>query len=270
MDRVGQKDFSFIQPKWIKLSTSIKLSTFANKTTMLTLGKGHFRPNTKLLDLLNRNFTLLLFLEHFGIDFHLGNLTVRQICQEQGINQAAFIAIGNLYNGILPEAEDPSIISGVETIIRFLRSSHLFYRNDKYPEIMEYLATLYEHHNSKDVILLEQFFKDYFQEVLEHLDYEEKVAFPYFHSLIETDEALSKEHYSASDYREHHTDIETKLEDLKNLMLKHIKIEGDLTIKRKFLNSLFGLEFDLKIHSMIEELILLPLVEKLEKQKLNE
>lgn len=222
-----------------------------------------------MLDLLNRNFSLLLFLEHFEVDFLLQNKTVSQVCEENGLNEDVFIAIGNLYNGIPPGAENLRDTSGIATIIQFLHNSHGFYREDKYPEMMEYLSILHEKHISKDVILLEQFFKDYFQEVLEHLDYEEKVAFPYFKSLIEKNDTQIKEHYTAGDYREHHTDIETKLEDLKNLLLKHISIDGDLTIKRKFLNSLFGLEFDLKIHSMIEELILLPLVENLEKEKLN-
>lgn len=232
-------------------------------------GKAYFRPNTIMLDLLNRNFALLLFLEHFGVDFHLGNQSVRQTCKDYKIEEAAFIAIGNLYNGILPGPEALSNIDSIDDIIRFLRSSHLFYKEDKYPEIMNYLAMLHENHKSKDVILLEQFFRDYFQEVLDHLAYEEEVAFPYFHSLVLPEAPVGKENYSSGEYKEHHTDIETKLEDLKNLMLKHIKIDGDLTIKRKFLNSLFGLEFDLKIHSMIEELILIPLVEKIEKGETN-
>jgi hypothetical protein len=36
---------------------------------------------------------------------------------------------------------------------------------------------------------------------------------------------------------------------------------------RKFLDTLFGLEFDLKIHSVIEEKILVPLIEKIEQGK---
>jgi regulator of cell morphogenesis and NO signaling len=236
---------------------------------MLSPGKPPFRPNTKMLNLLNRNFSLLLFLEHFGVDFHLGNQSVRQTCEAYNINETAFIAIGNLYNGILPGPEDLNSFDGIDDIIRFLHSSHLFYKEDKYPEIMNYLALLHENHDTGDVKLLEQFFKDYFQEVLDHLAYEEEVAFPYFHSLTEPESSVREAHYSAMEYREHHTDIETKLEDLKNLMLKHIRIEGDLTIKRKFLNSLFGLEFDLKTHSMVEELILLPLVEKMEKEAKN-
>ena len=77
----------------------------------------------------------------------------------------------------------------------------------------------------------------------------------------------SKSAFSVNEYREHHTDIETKLTDLKNLLLRHITIKDDLTIRRKFLYSLFELESDLQIHSQVEELILLPLVESIENGK---
>jgi regulator of cell morphogenesis and NO signaling len=231
---------------------------------MLVPGKYQFQPQTKMIDLLNRNYALLLFLQHFGVDFNVGNRTVHEICEQYGIDEPAFITIGNLYNGILPRAEEIGRIGGVDTIVRFLKASHLFYKDDKYPEIMDYLAILHKNHQSQDIVLLEQFFKDYFREVLDHLEYEEEVAFPYFNALPGKEKPSQGKDYSASEYREHHTDIETKLEDLKNLLLKHINISGDMVIRRKFLNSLFGLEFDLKVHAMVEELILIPLAEKME------
>jgi len=71
--------------------------------------------------------------------------------------------------------------------------------------------------------------------------------------------------YSVSDYQEHHDNIEDKLEDLKNLLLKHLPLDNDQQIRRKLLFSLFELEYDLTIHTRIEDEILIPLVEKLER-----
>lgn len=87
--------------------------------------------------------------------------------------------------------------------------------------------------------------------------------------MIDNNYSKNQSYISVIEYRNHHTDIETKLIDLKNLFLKHIKIKNELTIKRKFLNTLFGLEFDLKIHSIIEEKILIPLIEHIEKKNLD-
>ena len=101
--------------------------------------------------------------------------------------------------------------------------------------------------------------------MLEHLDYEEIVAFPYFTKLATNKEIPSDNEYSAKEYHEHHTDIELKLADLKKLLLKHIKIDNSLNLRRRLLTSLLELEFDLYIHSLIEEAILVPVGSRFEK-----
>jgi regulator of cell morphogenesis and NO signaling len=128
---------------------------------------------------------------------------------------------------------------------------------------------LHEKHDTEDILLIEKFFNDYFEEVLEHLDYEESVVFPYICRLIDEGKITGKNNFSANEYRDHHTDIETKLTDLKNLLLKHISLKDDFSLRRKFLFGLFELEFDLNIHSLIEDKILLPLVGKIETEPVN-
>jgi regulator of cell morphogenesis and NO signaling len=223
----------------------------------------------KMSDLINENYSLLLLLEHLEIDFAVSDKTVFQLCEENKINQSVFLVISNLYNGFYPNKDEIYLIDDIHIIIKLLKNSHRFYKEDKYPEIKEYLIKLRKRHNTDNIILIEKFFNDYFEEVLGHFDYEDKIAFPYFCKLLKTETNQQTSKFSAREYKEHHTDIETKLSDLKNLLLKHITIKNDLTIRRKFLYSLFELEFDLKIHSMIEEMILLPLIAKVEKQRLN-
>ncbi|MEX0980580.1 MAG: hemerythrin domain-containing protein [Bacteroidales bacterium] len=229
--------------------------------------KTYIKPDMKMAELINENYSLLLLLEHFQIDFAVSDKTVVQICEEYSVDLPVFIIISNLYNGFYPNQKEIREISNIEEIIRFLQNSHHYYKNDKYPEIKKYLRILHERHNTDSILLIERFFNKYFEEVLEHLDYEEEVAFPYFSKLLGNEFNGSQSAFSVNEYREHHTDIETKLTDLKNLLLRHIAIKDDLTIRRKFLYSLFELENDLKIHSLVEELILLPLVENIENGK---
>jgi len=226
----------------------------------------YVKAGMRMLDLLEMNHSQLLLLDHFGMDFAVGDRTVTQLCQQYQIPEALFLTIANLYNGHQPTSEDLDHIPDIEPIIAFLKSSHRFYKNDKYPEIKNYLARLHDAQPSKEIDLLEQFFDDYFDEVVEHLNYEDEVAFPYFHSLIKEENSIRDSGYSAREYQEHHSDIETKLADLKNLLLKHIQIEGNLVTRRKILSSLFELELDLDIHSRIEEQILIPLVKATEKR----
>lgn len=229
--------------------------------------KSYITKDKKMLDLINENYSLLLCLQHFDIDFSVDNSTVEELCVENKTNLNVFIVIANLYNGFFPVDNEINKIDDIKPILHFLKKSHSFYIEDKYPELEYYLGKIKNVHNSRDFQLIEQFFNDYFEEVLEHLKYEDEVAFPYFFSLEREDKITQSNSFSAKEYRNHHTDIETKLTDLKNLFLKHIKIKSDLNIKRKFLNTLFGLEFDLKIHSVIEEKVLIPLIERIEKEQ---
>ncbi|MGB4122718.1 MAG: hemerythrin domain-containing protein [Bacteroidales bacterium] len=229
--------------------------------------KSYITKDKKMLDLINENYSLLLCLQHFDIDFSVDNSTVEQLCVENKINLNAFIVIANLYNGFFPVDDEINKIDNIKPILHFLKKSHSFYIEDKYPELKYYLEKIKNVHTSRDFQLIEQFFNDYFEEVLEHLKYEDDIAFPYFFSLERKDKITQSKSFSAKEYRNHHTDIETKLTDLKNLFLKHIKIKSDLNVKRKFLNTLFGLEFDLKIHSVIEEKVLIPLIERIENEQ---
>ncbi len=227
--------------------------------------KTFIKCDMKVYDLIEENHTLLLMMQHFEMDFRVDDLTVRQLCEGRGISEKLFIAIANLYNGFKPKENPLKNIGDVMATIKFLRNSHRYYREDKYPQISTYIHLLQERHPGKELVLLEQFFDEYFAEVMDHLDYEDNVAFPYFVKLIHSDKEEQKELYSAKEYSDHHTDIELKLKDLKNLLLKHINISYDLNLKRRLLFALFELEYDLYIHSLIEETILIPYGYNMEK-----
>ena len=231
--------------------------------------KIYITPEMRMSDLIEENSLLLLLLEHFEVDFAVDDKTVEQLCAENNIDLAVFLVFGNLYNGFYPGKDEINTLEDVSSIIRFLKSSHRFYKHDKYPELKAYLVQLHEKQDRENILLIEKFFNDYFDEVLEHLDYEESKVFPYICSLIEKGKINSSYDFSANEYRDHHSDIETKLADLKNLLLKHISLKNDFSLRRKFLFSLFELEFDLSIHSLIEDKILLPLVGKIETNRGN-
>jgi regulator of cell morphogenesis and NO signaling len=115
---------------------------------------------------------------------------------------------------------------------------------------------------------VEKFFKEYFDEVTEHLDYENQIVFPYVIALndkiINSKEPFNPVKYSVEQYKEHHNDIEEKLSDLKKLLIKYLPQKKDHVLRRKLLQSLFELEYDLNIHSQIEDFILIPLVAQME------
>jgi len=220
--------------------------------------------------LIFENPTLLLMMEHFDLGISsIQDKSIQQICTDNGISLQVYISFANLYNGFIPTGDEFKSKDELLSIIKFLSRSHQYYKNEKYPEIRGYISQLYANNEAEIIKLIEKFFDEYFSEVLEHLGYEDSIAFPYFNAIIESSIRVSTADnpFSANDYREHHTDIESKLFELKNLFIKHLSLKGDRSIHRKLLYSLFELEHDLNIHSLIEDTILVPLVREIERSR---
>lgn len=223
----------------------------------------------KTSDIIIGNPYLLLMLEHWGINIELRDKTVKQLCNENKISADLFLAIANLFNGFRPFSVTEYSFNDIKTIISYLENSHQYYLKEKYPQIKKYIGEIYKINNHAEILMIEKFFNKYFLEVTEHLDYENEVVFPY---VLNLDKQLAQNKfianaskYSVTEYREHHNDIEEKLNDLKNLLIKYLPHKNDQQIRRELLFCLFELEYDLKIHSQIEDLIFIPLVEKMEK-----
>lgn len=225
-------------------------------------------PDVRMSDLISENPYLMLMLEHFGIDLVVSDKTVRQLCKENGIGEELFLSFANLFNGFPPSATITYSFSDLKTIIIFLRNSHRYYLEEKYPQIRGYIGQMFELNEQSAMVMVEKFFDQYFSEVTEHLQYEDQIVFNYVNNLFDSLEKKQttsfNADYSVNDYQEHHGDIEEKLEDLKSLLLKHLPLRDDQQIRRKLLFSLFELEYDLNIHTRIEDLILIPLVGKME------
>jgi regulator of cell morphogenesis and NO signaling len=225
-------------------------------------------PEMKMSDIIIRNPYLILMLEYLEIGLEVHEKNIGQICDENGIDHELFLIIANLYNGYKPQqvvTYSPGII---RSTIKYLKNSHQYYLDEKYPQIKKYIDEINKLNDKAEILMIGKFFDKYFSEVKEHLDYENNVVFPYVLGLDDlltrNDPRKLESDYRVNEYREHHDDIEEKLFDLNNLLIKYMPQKNDQKIRRKLLFCLFELEFDLKIHSQIEEILLIPLVEKME------
>lgn len=222
----------------------------------------------KIADIIIGNPYLLLMMEHLEINLEVREKTIGQICGESRISADLFLTIANLFNGHKPSPASEYSSGNIQTIIRYLENSHQYYLKEKYPQIRQYIEEINKINNHAEILMLGKFFDKYFMEVAEHLDYENEVVFPYVlnlnNQLTQKNPGNSVNSYSVTEYRLHHDDIEEKLTDLKNLLIKYMPQKDDRQIRRKLLLCLFELEYDLNIHSQIEESILIPLVEKME------
>ncbi len=225
-------------------------------------------PDMKVVDIILGNPHLMLMLEHFGIGFEVREKTVKQICAENNININLFLTLANLFNGHVSHIKADYSFDDIDTIICYLKKSHQNYLEEKYPKIQLKFREMFELNDHPQILMAEKFFNEYYNEVKDHFDYENKIVFPYvtsLYSVINNKKGVPTEgSYSVAEYKEHHDNIEEKLEDLKNLLIKYLPVKNDQEIRRELLFGLFDLEFDLNIHAQIEDKILIPLVEQME------
>ena len=232
--------------------------------------KNIITPDIEIANIVLEHPKLLLFLEHFEASLPLQDKTISTICAERNIRPGLFIALLNLYIGTDYAPPGDLILTDLPAIITYLQNSHRYYLDEIYPAIRQDIQMLYELNDSPEIKMADDFFQNYFKEVVEHLRYENEVVFPYINGLtaqIRHDKSVEKlkaASYSVVEYQEHHDDIEEKLDDLVQLLIRYLPLKEDGKARRKLFSRLTELNYDLKIHSLIEEWILIPLVQKLE------
>ena len=114
--------------------------------------------------------------------------------------------------------------------------------------------------NQKKVIL--KFFVDYKKELEKHFSREEEEVFPYVESLLS---GVRNPSYSITDFEEHHENVDEKMEDMKNIVMKYLPDVCDENMKMWVLLSIYRLRDDLRRHTYVEDNILVPTVKNLER-----
>ena len=218
----------------------------------------------KMSKLLFRHHQLILALERFGIRLGVKEKTIEEVCADFNISPNVFLLVANLYTNISYKFKLSFTTLEIQQIVKYLTKSHQYYSKEVFPEIIQNIHLLCESSNKPELLMVEKFFNEYKKEVDHHFDYENDTVFPYILQLIDD---KREENYSVIDYREHHDDIQEKLDDLKRLLIEHLPQVVSNSLRRKILFALFDLDYDLQVHSKIENEILIPQVEQLEKER---
>ena len=105
------------------------------------------------------------------------------------------------------------------------------------------------------------FFRGYKAEVKNHFGFEEQEVIPYVQGLII---GQSRPGFSIDRFEENHSNIDEKLGDFKNLVMKSLPAVCDNDIRLDLLVRIYALQEDLKCHTYIEDHVLVPMVRLLE------
>ena len=216
----------------------------------------------KMADLIEVNYHLLAVLTRFGIEGGFGEKSVRDICEKNHLDTDTFLLICNVYTRKEYEPSEEILRDGhIDDILRYLHQSHDYYMSNALVLLASTIEDLIEPCSEAQKRVIWQFFSDYKAELEKHFAYEEGEVIPYVQKLL-----LGKRDpsYSIDRFEENHSNIEEKLSDLKNLILKSLPTSCDDRLRVRLLNYIFALQSDLDSHTAIEDNILVPMVRLIE------
>lgn len=216
----------------------------------------------KMADLINIDYRLLSVLYRLGINMGFGDESVAEICNKHNINPSSFMLICNtyIYEGYIP-SDDFMLSADPKDIITYLHNSHSYYILTELNTIENYINDLVTPCEATRKNIIVNFFSQYRTEVTNHFEYEESIVFPYIKTISSDDHVKE---YRIGKFEESHSNIDEKLNDLRNILMKYLPSVCDSLLAIKVLSHLYKLEYDLKKHTSIENNILIPLVNKLE------
>jgi len=234
-----------------------------------------FNENSKLASVILKDHSLLPVINRLGIKLGFGDETIRNICVEKGIDLNFFVETINVFHYEAYFPEKRLLDFPISMVIDYLIKTHQYYKNYLIPEndrLMELFLSA-SPDESSDNELVRKFYTKFKEEFVIHINFEEKEMFPYILELnaVIEDPSLCNQFnmkypsFSITGFEKEHSNMDDKMDDLKNIIIKYLPPNYDQNRGNAFLYNLFMFEKDLKNHSRIEDHILIPKVKQLEK-----
>ncbi len=168
----------------------------------------------------------------------------------------------------------------LEIIIDYVRKTHQYYLSKKLPEIGQSIELLLQDYHATHPLLalLKDFFTGYEKDFTTHIMVEEKKLLPYINQLIRAKEDKLKLHelfavtkkYSIEKFMQMHSDTEEDLQHVRNSIMMYEPPKTNRSLYNILLMQLQVFEKDLNVHAFIEDKVLMPKAEALEKHMVSE
>jgi len=233
------------------------------------------KADMKMADLVMHDIQLLAVIQRLEIPLGFRDKTVTDVCIENSVDIDFFLHIANAFHDHDLYPKEQFLIFKIEWIVNYLRNSHRCYVDHRIPMIEQQIIEL-EADIDKDKVpdLLLKYFREYINEFNGHIELEERIVFPY---TLQLNEALTGKiqpldftskynDYKIDKYVDDHNDIEEKLFDLKNILIKYMPPPKNNCKYNTLIFELFRLEKDLQDHSDLEDKVLIPKVRLMEKE----
>lgn len=225
---------------------------------------GTYKDSDHMCDVICDEPSLLQMLSRFGIPLGVGDQTVRQICEAHGVDTATFLSVANFIKRGARGAADSIDKVSVACLTEYLKQAHTYFLDFQLPAIRRKLLEALDCSQPGEVsYLILKFYDDYMAEVRKHMQHENRKVFGYVEQLLQ---GRRTSEYTISQFARGHNNIDVKLQELKNIIIKYYAPTEQAELLNNVLYNIFTCEKDLRIHCLVEDDIFVPAVEILEEK----
>lgn len=220
-----------------------------------------YEAQDKMINLIRDNYNVLQSLSAFGISLGFGDKTVEETCFANKVDTTTFLAIVNMtINGATDYKLDKLSVS---TLLHYLEACHRYYMDYQLPFVRRELSeSIYI--NDKLGKLIIQMYDEYAKEIIKHMNYEERMLFPYVKELMGGQSSTT---YNIDTFAKQHTEADKSLRELKSLIIKYLP--SGVHNSNKLNSTLFLIHNNeewLGNHQEVEDKMFVPLVRKMEEE----
>ena len=167
-----------------------------------------YEADDKMISLIADNYNILQSLGRFGINLGFGDKTVREVCEDQGVDTYTFLAVVNFSINGYRDFDDGGRFS-IPTLLHYLKASHEYYLNFQLPSIRKELESALDE-NDNLARLIMKLYDEYAHEIRKHMQYEEKTVFPYVDELLA---GKASNDYDMETFSKRHGQTDVKLRE---------------------------------------------------------
>ncbi|MBR6458080.1 MAG: helix-turn-helix transcriptional regulator [Bacteroidales bacterium] len=190
-------------------------------------------------------------------------MTSRKLQSVSGISPALFATLCEIYTSDNPKVDLEKLdTTDIPVLLRILRNTHRHYLEATIVAIHDNVHRMTQMCSPENSAVINRFFDDYELDIKTHIHFEEKVVFKYIEGLLKGER---DSRFSVDMLREMHDDAEDKLTDFKNIVMSHLPDSDTSDARYEVLVGILNVEDAIRRHTVIEEKVLMPLAELLEK-----
>ena len=189
---------------------------------------------------------------------------IGEVCRQNKIDTYTFLTVVNFLTETetIPAAEVHKDIS-ISSLITYLHNAHDYFLNFRLPHIRHKLTEAIVSCPKDVAFVIRRFFRRICRRGTQTYVVRRETVFPYVRNLLE---GKKDPKYNITIFRKRHDQIEMKITELKNLILKYYP-GPDSNLLNSVLFDIFATEQDLASHNRVEDYIFVPAILSLENNK---